>query len=77
MKNCIQSKNIAKFRELHLAPNILFLPNIWDAASAIIAEQVGFTAVGTTSAGLAQSFGYADGEVASDYPKIEGDTGST
>lgn len=38
------------------------LPNAWDAASAAVIEQAGAPAVATTSAGLAWSLGYRDGE---------------
>jgi len=41
---------------------MLILPNAWDVASAKIIEQAGFNAVATTSAGVAWSLGYADGE---------------
>lgn len=51
-----------KFLELHQGPNILVLPNAWDAASARIFEEVGFPAVATSSAGVAFSLGYPDGE---------------
>jgi len=47
---------------LHLAPAILVLPNAWDAASSKVFELEGFRAIGTTSAGIAASLGYADGE---------------
>jgi 2-methylisocitrate lyase-like PEP mutase family enzyme len=51
-----------QFLELHHGPNILVLPNAWDVASARIFEDAGFPAIGTTSAGVANSFGYADGQ---------------
>jgi 2-methylisocitrate lyase-like PEP mutase family enzyme len=51
-----------RFRDLHTAPDLLVLPNAWDAGSAIIFEKEGFSAVGTTSAGIAYSLGYPDGE---------------
>lgn len=38
------------------------LPNAWDAMSARIFEACGFPAIATTSAGVAYSFGYPDGE---------------
>jgi 2-methylisocitrate lyase-like PEP mutase family enzyme len=38
------------------------LCNAWDAASARIFEEAGFPAIATTSAGIANSLGYADGE---------------
>ena len=49
-------------RSLHAAPRILVLPNAWDVASARIFEDVGAQAVATTSAGVANAFGYPDGE---------------
>jgi 2-methylisocitrate lyase-like PEP mutase family enzyme len=50
------------FRQLHQGPKILVLPNAWDAASARIFEAAGFPALATTSAGVANSLGYADGQ---------------
>src|SRR6185312_4688451 len=38
-------------------------PNAWDAASAAIFRQLGARAIATTSAGLAWSCGFADGDV--------------
>jgi 2-methylisocitrate lyase-like PEP mutase family enzyme len=52
----------ARFRELHAGPPILILPNAWDAASARLFEAAGFPALGTTSAGIAASLGYPDGQ---------------
>jgi len=49
-------------RGLHAGPRILVLPNAWDVASARIFEAVGAHAVATTSAGVANSLGYPDGE---------------
>jgi 2-methylisocitrate lyase-like PEP mutase family enzyme len=43
-------------------PRLLLLPNAWDALSARLAQDSGAKAVGTTSAVLAWSRGYADGE---------------
>lgn len=40
----------------------MLLPNAWDVASARILEECGFPAVATTSAGIAFSLGYADGQ---------------
>jgi len=50
------------FRALHSGSEILLLPNAWDAASARIVEECGFPAVATTSAGIAFSLGYPDGQ---------------
>ena len=43
-------------------PEILVLPNAWDAMSARVFESCGFRAVATTSAGIAYALGYPDGE---------------
>lgn len=50
------------FRALHAGPKPLVLPNAWDVASARIFEEAGFPALGTSSAGIAASLGYPDGE---------------
>jgi 2-methylisocitrate lyase-like PEP mutase family enzyme len=50
------------FHRLHSGPGPLVLVNAWDAASARIVERAGAKAIGTTSAGMAWSLGYADGE---------------
>jgi 2-methylisocitrate lyase-like PEP mutase family enzyme len=49
------------FRQLHRA-GVLVLPNAWDVASARIFEDAGFPAIATTSAGIAFSLGYPDGQ---------------
>lgn len=49
-------------RALHRGPRILVLPNAWDAAGARIFERAGFLAIATTSAGIAATLGYADGQ---------------
>ena len=50
------------FRRMHDRSRVLLLPNAWDAASARIFEEAGFTAVATTSAGVSYTAGYPDGE---------------
>jgi 2-methylisocitrate lyase-like PEP mutase family enzyme len=50
------------FRQLHDGPDILLLPNAWDAGSARLIESLGAKAIATTSAGLAWSRGYSDGD---------------
>lgn len=57
-----QSEKAAAFLALHDRSRILVLPNAWDVASARIFEAAGFHAIGTTSAGVAATLGYADGE---------------
>ncbi len=56
-------KKTAQFRQLHQGPSILVLPNAWDVASARIFSALGFPAIATTSAGIANCLGYADGEI--------------
>jgi 2-methylisocitrate lyase-like PEP mutase family enzyme len=49
-------------RLLHVEGPMLVLPNAWDAGSARIFVEAGFAALATTSAGIAFSLGYPDGE---------------
>jgi 2-methylisocitrate lyase-like PEP mutase family enzyme len=57
-----QRDNAEKFRGLHARGHVLILPNAWDAASAKIAEEAGAQAIATSSAALAWSHGYPDGQ---------------
>ena len=50
-------------RALHREGNPIVLVNAWDAVSARLVERAGFPAVATTSAGIAFSEGYPDGEM--------------
>ncbi len=50
------------FMNMHKNNEIIMLPNAWNGGSARIFEKQGFKAIGTTSAGLAYSMGYSDGE---------------
>jgi 2-methylisocitrate lyase-like PEP mutase family enzyme len=52
----------ASFRVLHSGREILLLPNVWDVASARLIEESGFKAAATSSAGVAFSLGYPDGQ---------------
>jgi 2-methylisocitrate lyase-like PEP mutase family enzyme len=56
------SNQAIQFRQLHRGPGVLILPNAWDVASARIFEEAGFPAIATTSAGIAFSLGYPDGQ---------------
>ena len=51
-----------QLRKLHVDGPMLVLPNAWDAGSARIFVEAGFPALATTSAGIAFSLGYMDGE---------------
>jgi 2-methylisocitrate lyase-like PEP mutase family enzyme len=57
-----QTNKAIQFRQLHRGPGALILPNVWDVASARIFEDAGFPAIATTSAGIAFSLGYPDGQ---------------
>jgi 2-methylisocitrate lyase-like PEP mutase family enzyme len=62
MKATEQRAKASAFRNLHQGPQILVLPNAWDALSARIFEQAGFSAIATTSGGIAAMLGYPDGQ---------------
>src|SRR5438552_4095828 len=51
-----------RLRALHIPGTPLVLPNAWDAASARAVVAGGFPVVATTSGGVAEALGYADGE---------------
>jgi 2-methylisocitrate lyase-like PEP mutase family enzyme len=65
MTNLEQQAKAAAFRALHSGREMLLLPNVWDVASARIIEESGFSAVATSSAGIAFSLGYPDGQIIS------------
>ena len=49
--------------DLHQAPEILVLTNVWDVVSAqVVAATPGVRALATASHSIASTFGYADGE---------------
>src|SRR5207248_7709692 len=58
----MQSQQTERFRALHAGPRMLVLPNAWDVISARLIEDAGFSAIATSSAGVAWALGYADGE---------------
>lgn len=50
------------FTQLHHQSKPLLIANVWDAGSAIAAQQAGYQALGTSSAAIAAMLGYEDGE---------------
>jgi len=54
--------NAQSLRDLHNGTALLVLPNAWDAASAAVVQRAGASAVATTSAGVAWSCGWPDGD---------------
>ena len=57
-----QKTKAETFAGLHKGPEILVLPNAWDAASAAVMEDAGAKAVATSSAAVAWAHGYPDGD---------------
>ncbi len=51
-----------RFLAMHSGPELLVLANAWDVCSARLFELEGFRAIGTTSAGIAATLGYPDGQ---------------
>jgi 2-methylisocitrate lyase-like PEP mutase family enzyme len=62
MDKTSQAQKAALLKKLHHGPKTLVLANAWDAISARIVEEIGFPAVATTSAGVAATLGYPDGQ---------------
>ena len=50
------------FAKLHAGPDVLILPNAWDAGSARVTELAGAKAIATSSAAVSWAHGYPDGE---------------
>jgi 2-methylisocitrate lyase-like PEP mutase family enzyme len=57
-----QKSKALRFRGMHRGQRILLLPNAWDVVSARVFEEAGFGAIATTSAGVAFTLGYPDGQ---------------
>src|SRR4249919_2288635 len=51
-----------QFQQLHNGATPLLLGNCWDVSSAKLLEENGFKAIATSSAAVARSLGYEDGE---------------
>jgi 2-methylisocitrate lyase-like PEP mutase family enzyme len=56
------NERAGRLRELHRPGSPLLLPNAWDVWSARAVAAAGVGAIATTSAGVAESLGYRDGE---------------
>ena len=57
-----QAEKAERLRQLHQGPKTLVLVNVWDVASARIVENEGYPAVATSSAAVANAWGYPDGQ---------------
>ncbi|MDH6119049.1 isocitrate lyase/phosphoenolpyruvate mutase family protein [Kitasatospora sp. GAS204B] len=56
-----QRRRAHAFRDLHAGPGAFVVANAWDQGTARLLSALGFTAVATTSAGLAFALGRTDG----------------
>jgi 2-methylisocitrate lyase-like PEP mutase family enzyme len=55
-----------RFLALHHGPQPLLIPNPWDVGSAKLLQWLGFSALATTSSGIAASMGKLDGSLTRD-----------
>src|SRR5256885_7775727 len=58
----VQAEKAEQFLKLHHGPRMLVLANAWDVVSARILEECGHPAIATSSAAVAFSRGYPDGQ---------------
>src|SRR5437588_9566875 len=57
-----QPDKAQRLLELHRGAEPLIVVNCWDGASAVVVEHAGFPAIASSSAGVANALGYADGQ---------------
>lgn len=65
MDKAALNQKAEKLQALIDADETLVLPNVWDVAGARIVAEAGYPVIATSSAGIAWSLGYPDGEVIS------------
>lgn len=53
---------LQEFKNLHEQSTPLYIGNVWDVSSAMMLENKNYKALGTSSAAIATSLGYEDGE---------------
>ncbi len=63
-----------KFHQLHVAGETFIMANAWNAGSAVLLEEAGFSAIATTSAGIAFSHALPDYEGALSFDAAIADT---
>lgn len=56
------SNKVSLFRQLHQQAEPLLIGNVWNAQSAKVFEKTGSKAIATSSAAVAETLGYTDGE---------------
>jgi 2-methylisocitrate lyase-like PEP mutase family enzyme len=67
----VLARKAETLRELHRPGSPLVLVNAWDALTARIIEKAGSEAIATTSAGIANAYGYPDGQKISRAEMLE------
>jgi 2-methylisocitrate lyase-like PEP mutase family enzyme len=58
----IMTNPFAYFKSLHESTDPLLIANVWNAQSAHVFQKLHFKAIATSSAAVAESLGYADGQ---------------
>jgi len=53
----------ARLRALHASSDTFVIPNVWDGASALMMQALGFKALATSSAACANTLGRSDGQI--------------
>jgi 2-methylisocitrate lyase-like PEP mutase family enzyme len=53
---------IIQFKDLHNGSEPLLIGNVWNVQSALVFERLNFSAIATSSAAVAETLGYADGQ---------------
>jgi 2-methylisocitrate lyase-like PEP mutase family enzyme len=72
--NAAQLERRRRFRDMHQEEGCFIIPNAWDIGSARMLEAAGFTALATTSAGIAFSLGRVDHGYAPAHARVDRDT---
>lgn len=72
--NAGRQQRAEAFRDLHQQEGCFILPNAWDVGSAKLLESAGFSAVATTSAGIAFSLGRVDHGYAPASARVDRET---
>ena len=56
------SSPFQQFKQLHQSSGLFVLPNVWNVKSALLFQKEKYPAIATSSAAVANSLGYEDGE---------------
>jgi 2-methylisocitrate lyase-like PEP mutase family enzyme len=58
----MNNRNVDQFKRLHRQPEPLLIGNVWNVQSARVFEKLKFSAIATSSAAVAETLGYNDGQ---------------